>query len=147
MSENMRGFAVTTYICLGVSGGRNRLLPLRRPQRVLQTDRAESFRVPLEAVIASGQGIIPLESKVVKAGGIRLPTRHVRFLAAHDVGGSAHLDASTAQRPIDQSNFQLDGHARLHLARRQKIDAAGADIPGHKSYGEWFGLIVDAREA
>lgn len=97
--------------------------------------------------MASGQGIVPLESEIVKTGGVCFPTCHIRFLAAHDMRGGAHLDAATARRPIDQRDFQLDGHARLHLARRQEIDSAGADIPGHERHGERFGLITDTCEA
>jgi hypothetical protein len=88
-----------------------------------------------------------LESKVIKTGGVCFPTRHIRFVAANDVSGSAHLDAAATQRPINQRDFQLNGHARIHLARRQEIDSARADIPGHKRYGEWFGLIANACQA
>ena len=95
----------------------------------------------------SGQGIVSLESKVVKAGRVCFPTCHIRFFAADDMSGGAHLDAATAQRPVDQRDFQLDGHAGLHLARREEIDSAGADIPGDKGYGEGFGPIADACEA
>jgi hypothetical protein len=107
----------------------------------------DSVTIPLEAIMVSGQRIVPLESKIVEAGGVCFPTCHIRFLAAHDMSGGAHLDAATAQRPIDQRDFQLDGHSRLYLARRQEIDSAGADISGDKRYGERFGLIADACEA
>src|SRR5690242_3595454 len=130
---------------VGIMVGRAATIALR--SRRYRYPRLESCDDFLEAVMVSGEGIVPLESEIVKAGGVCFPTCHIRFLAAHNMSGGAHLDAATTQRPIDQRDFQLNGHARLHLARRQKIDSAGAYISGDERNGEWFDVVADARKA
>lgn len=105
---------------------------------------------PLRALILVASthrhDIIAAKRKIVKTGCVTVPSGHVHGVAANDVGRGAHLDASLAGRPFEKRHFQFDCSARRNHARRQKIDAARADVAGDQCNGKRFGLLSHAKE-
>ena len=55
--------------------------------------------------------VIAAQRKIVKTRGVSVPARHVNGIAANDVGGGAHLDATLAGGAFEKRHFQFDRSA------------------------------------
>ena len=85
------------------------------------------------AVVARGHRIIAAQGKIIKSSCVAAPSRHVDFVGSHDVGRRAHLDAAHARRSVNERHFQLDGSSSGNFARREKINAARADVASYET--------------
>src|ERR1700722_1640852 len=91
-------------------------------------ERADSGRRGLADFVAHGQEIVAFEREIVEARGVCSPAWGVGVFGAHHVSCRAHLHAAEAERPVDECDFEFDGHSRLDDARGERIDSARADI-------------------
>src|SRR5579875_181568 len=91
--------------------------------------------------------VVAAQRKIVKTRRVATPSRHIAFFSPHDVRGGAHLHRAEAGGPLDQRHFQFDGGARLDIARRKKVDSAGADVARHERDRIRFRPPIDARQA
>jgi hypothetical protein len=101
----------------------------------------------LNGAISRGNHVIASQSEIVETRGITSPAGSIRFLAADDVRGRAHLHRAHPHGTFHQGDFELNGRAGLKIAWREEIDAARADIFCDERNRYGFGLASDTRQA
>src|SRR5208282_912748 len=96
----------------------------------------ESSGLSLMCVISQRNHVVPLEREIVERCGVTAPTGRVRLIGTNDVSGGVHLNASAAERPVDETHFEFNRRDRCQFPRRQKIYPARTDVPSDQRHGK-----------
>jgi len=114
---------------VGIVGVEEGAVPIEKDSASLENGPHQQKRIvpefgDLAGVITRWKLVVAVQRDIVEAGGVASPAGDVDFFGADDMRGGEQLDATHAERAVDEGDFELDGGPRFDFTRGEKIYAA-----------------------